>query len=292
MNYQQPEISVTYLAELIKDDNVKPYYKIKNFYPGSITATCPSCNVYAFLQIDTYHNKKDKKNKSTSPEEQFNIVCSCPKCDQVIFINTTVFGPTIPANYSKDFFYTKLKGYMINVYPSYKDREIVISEDIPEMFRKDYYVAQKSLEISPRLTNIMARAIIEKFIKSKYPELNKKHLNDCIPIFVKKEEEKGQHLPPNLMMDLDHIRLKGNEAAHANLSQEDIVKLSQGDIAEESQEDIAEETQEDIAEDGNDAALFNLRLLSDLFNFYYIHPAERERNYHKNADRSKKQSST
>ncbi|MBW4680605.1 MAG: DUF4145 domain-containing protein [Microcoleus vaginatus WJT46-NPBG5] len=262
MNYQKDfEFFVNFELKINDvDPDYPPFYEITRYTPYSINGICPNCNIYASFNIKRFEEVTEKYSQTI----EFAIICFCPNVncrEKTIFAKAEVDTPFTPDDLTESPLFLKTIGLIKDIFPSHKTTEIEIPEEIPDVLREDYFIAQKVLEISPKLTSIMARLIIEKFIKYTHPTITGT-LMELIEEFIKVEKSK-RHIPPDLEDDLTHIRSEGNDVVHSNPNKNQ------------------------LARDEEEAALFNLSLLDDLFNFYYIRPAEKRRKYHENVEKAK-----
>jgi hypothetical protein len=133
------------------------------------------------------------------------------------------------------------------VRPKFKSRPL--SDQVPPEYRQDFLDAAKVLSISPKASAAMSRRCLQYLLEN-HADVKHGNLSDEIQEVIDRDE-----LPSDLESEIDGIRAIGNFAAHP------IKDTDSGAIVD--------------VEEGE--AEWNLDVLEDLFDHYFIKGAKRKK---------------
>jgi hypothetical protein len=132
------------------------------------------------------------------------------------------------------------------VRPKFKSRPL--SDKVPPEYRKDFLEAAKVLAISPKSSAALSRRCLQNLLEN-HANVKRGKLSDEIQEIIDRDE-----LPSDLEREIDGIRAFGNFAAHP-------IKDTDSGAVVDVEEDEAE---------------WNLDVLEDLFDHYFIKGAKRK----------------
>lgn len=133
--------------------------------------------------------------------------------------------------------------------PPLKDESLEAPPEVDEDFRRDFTEAAQTLRISPRASAALSRYCLQKLLHQK-GGVQKRNLAEALDEIIE-----SKSLPSYLADAIDAIRNIGNFAAHP------LKDLSTGDVVEV-----------EVAE-----AEWLLEILSSLFDFYFVQPAQMQK---------------
>ncbi|MDR3734184.1 MAG: DUF4145 domain-containing protein [Acidobacteriaceae bacterium] len=200
---------------------------------------CPHCSVAVYFHFDVKELlfSKDTNRKLNGWE---SLAGACPNCEQaIIFLRS---GPAIKDGYGNIVFSGSRESFM--VWPRGSVRPC--PREVPIDIAKDFSEAVQVLSISPQASAALTRRCLQHVLRE-FGKTKAKELFDQI------QEVIGQgHLPPSLVEQLDAVRVIGNFAAHPLKSQ------TSGVI---------------MPVEPNEAE-WNLDVLEDVFDHYFVKPAQ------------------
>jgi len=193
-----------------------------------------------YLSLDPWHSWIEDKSGTWGIR-----FCRCPNCDKIIIqLGKLIGGHISPKRVSQN-----APNFNPNIYDWILVKPKAISRaplppEIPQKFANDYKEACLVVTDSPKASAALSRRCLQNLLREK-AGTTKKNLTDQI-----QEVIDSKQLPSYLSKGLDAIRNIGNFAAHP------IKSKSTGEIVE--------------VEPGE--ADWNLDILEQLFDFYFVQP--------------------
>jgi hypothetical protein len=145
----------------------------------------------------------------------FDFICSCPNCDNTIFVQAQV-------NVEEEL-YESSEGETISIYPYRKN--VFISPEVPEKYAKDFHEALLVINLSPTASAALSRRILQSVLRDEF-NIQCRTLADEINAFI---DLPG--IPSYLTDAIDAIRNVGNLAAQPlkNTNTGEIVTVEPGE---------------------------------------------------------------
>ncbi len=247
------EFKTEYCNQYMDGDYRYTYLKLLDVIPKSLSLTCPHCQIYSVMRLDSSIKRFETdeedsitfRDVSDAPENLlFDFICSCPSCDQTIFVQAQaiIISPIDNATY--DVFDLSFGGKVISIYPYMK--KVVLPPEVPEKYAGDFREAVMVLHVSPMASAALSRRILQNILRDEYNiAVRDKSLASEINVFIT-----IPGIPSYLTDAVDAIRQIGNLAAHP------MKDTNTGEI-------VAVETGE---------AEWLIEVLNDLFDFRFVHP--------------------
>ena len=214
---------------------------------------CPHCSVMAYMDWNTqrlsvprsrvkeyYSNQGDLPTLANDEWYVHYVACPNPNCRELI-----IMLERRRPNDSLEYF----------AHPRFPKSESIGSE-VPEPLRKDYEEAHAVLSISPKASAVLSRRILQEILREHGYESRSlsTQINDVL-----NEEEPMRSLPPTLYKTIDAVRHFGNFAAHP--------------VADKTTLPLTDKTTLQVIEVESGEAEWCLRIIVELFDHYYVKPA-------------------
>ena len=208
---------------------------------------CPYC--LENFHVKWYYPALGKHGNNCLKEEDdfFGMrLCHCPSCNKIIiqigkFITRTYQDPwEDPTNNPSD----NPGMYKWQLLKPKTTSRAPLPPEVTEKFANDYKEACLVIADSPKASAALSRRCLQNLLREK-AKTTKKNLHDQI-----QEVIDSKKLPPYLSKDLDAVRNIGNFAAHPIKSEKtgEIIEVEPGE------------------------AEWNLDILEQLFDFYFVQP--------------------
>ncbi|SKA95390.1 protein of unknown function [Thiothrix eikelboomii] len=199
---------------------------------------CPICKKEFHPQPKETHTYALRGNQAC----EF-LLQKCPSCGDVIVMRKVGAYALSPQKGV-----TVQGGTTEIVYPVTDDEKELVSLEVPDEYRNDFYEAATALEYSPKASAALSRRLLQKLLREKL-EIKKRDLSQEIDEFIA-----NVHAPSYLTDAIDAIRHIGNFAAHP----------------------IKYENSGEIVEVEAGEADWLLEVLKSLFDFIFVQPAKLE----------------
>jgi hypothetical protein len=199
---------------------------------------CPNCEV-AFHEGEDTWEATSARDEVTTLRRWLTMMTLCPECEEPIVKLEQRVQYTDQVRVAKVIYPTTVK-------------EVKVSKDVPDALRADFTEASQVLPVSPKASAALSRRVLQSILDDQgYKGRDLARQVDG----VLKESDPNKVLPAAIRSKVDAIRNFGNFSAHPIT---DTTTLQIIDVEAEESE-------------------WCLAIISDLFEHYYVRPAEDKR---------------